>query len=103
MQQAQLAEQAKQMQGLEQYKSDLKLQSDLQKIAATREADKERAEIQVQALAMQYDINQNKESDIIEKTKLDHEFQRSENAKDRQLELIKTRILANSRKTPTKS
>lgn len=93
------AEATKQQQQLEAYKSDLKLQADLQRLDAQKEADLQRAEIQAQSLAMQYDINKNKESDIIEKAKLDHAFQRQENAKDRQLELIKTRILANSKKS----
>jgi hypothetical protein len=85
-------------QEMEKYKSDLKLEADMVRLKQQGELDLQRAEIQSHALEMQFDINKNNEADMIEKTKLDHAFQEKENAKDRQFELMKTRILANSKK-----
>lgn len=86
---------------LEKYKSDLKLESDILRLQQQGANNLQQAEIQSHSLAMQFDINENKISDTIEKTQMEHDFQRKENAKDREFELMKTRILANSKKKTT--
>ena len=91
----------KQQRELEKYKSDLKLEADLERVKAQGVVSIEQAKLQSQALANQFDIDQNKISDGIQRLKIEQEFLKAENAKDREVELIKARILANSKKKTT--
>lgn len=83
-QQQQLQEQATAaMRELEKFRSELKLEADLQRIAAQREVQLESARINSEALSKQYDIDQNKENDLIQKQREQNQFDAAEKEKDR--------------------
>ncbi len=98
-QQTQMQEQMKLAQKeLAEFQSSLKLEADLMKIREQRITNIEQAEIQSKALAAQYDINQNKESDLIEKAREDRAFEKEENEKDRKLALELENIKSKAKK-----
>lgn len=97
-----IEEQKKAMRELEQYRADLKLEADLTKIREQRISSMEIAELQAQSLANQYDINKNKENDLIERDREKQLFEATENEKDRQHEENLARIKASSLNQKTK-
>lgn len=93
-QQQQLIEQQKQAaMEMENYRSELKLQAELAKIREQRISNIEQAEIQAESLANQFDINKNKENDLIERDRERMAFEAKENQLDRdnQLKLVRAK------------
>jgi hypothetical protein len=98
-QQRQMIEENKRaMRELEEFRSTLKLEADLAKIKEQRITNLEQAEIQAKALANQFDINNNQESDLVEREREKQAFDRVENEKDRRHELKLAKIKGSSTK-----
>jgi hypothetical protein len=95
-QQQLIEEQKKAMRELEEYRASLKLESDIAKIQEQRISSREIAEIQSQALANQYDIDKNKENDLIQRDRERMAHETSEKQKDRNLQIELARIKGSS-------
>lgn len=84
----QLAEMQKQAaMEMERFRAELKLESELAKIKEQRISNKEQAEIQAQSLANQYDIDKDKENDLIQRDRERQVFEAEQKELDRQHQL----------------
>lgn len=83
---------------LEQYKSDLILDREIQKIEAGKEIKLKQAELDSEKFAKQYDINKNNINDKNEEAEKQRQWQSVENAKDREVEFQKIKAFILSKK-----